>query len=60
MDGAEGKMFITGTGTGEAATAQNIFLDFGTTGTATVSFDKFATNGADGWTVDEIVTKFNP
>jgi hypothetical protein len=54
MDGAEGKMFITG----EAATDQKIFLNFGTTGTATVSFDKFATNGADGWTVDGIVTQF--
>jgi hypothetical protein len=61
MGGAEtqGKMFITGTGTGGSAAAGPVSLKFGTAGTVTVPFTQFAKKDASsGWTVDEIVTQF--
>lgn len=57
-DQKSGEMFITGTGSGAAANATPVLLDF-STGTATVSFAQFATKDASsGWSVDEIVNRF--
>jgi hypothetical protein len=56
--GTQGKMFITGTGSGTSVTPTKVSLNFNS-GTATVSFDQFARkDDSSGWTVEEIIANF--